>query len=106
MWHRSNQSGTIRDPEPVFLDESRKISKPQPPDKFCKTKGCTNWEPDANCLCKHCEKNKGRMCPECGKELPLSQAAKAKTLSTILLKCLRATKQTSRGVPHVKLSHN
>jgi hypothetical protein len=64
----------MEDPEPVFLAESRKISKSKPPDKFCKTKGCTNWQPDANCLCKHCEKNKGRMCPVCGKELPLSQA--------------------------------
>jgi hypothetical protein len=64
----------IEDPESVLLDESRKISTPKPPDKFCTTKGCTNWEPEANCLCKHCEKNKGRMCPECGRELPLNQA--------------------------------
>ena len=72
-------------PKISFLDESREISKSKPPDKFCKTKDCGNWQPDATLLCKHCEKNKGRMCPECGKELPLSQAT-----SGMCMECMDA----------------
>ena len=47
----------VEDPEPVLLD------------KFCKTKGCGNWQPDATILCKHCDKMSGRKCGECGGEL-------------------------------------
>jgi hypothetical protein len=47
----------VEDPEPVLSD------------KFCKTKGCGNWQPDATALCNHCEKNSGHKCSECGNEL-------------------------------------
>jgi hypothetical protein len=80
-----NFEAVIDDPDPVDLDEPEKISEPEPSGTFCKTKGCGNWQPGATLLCKHCEKNKGRTCPQCGKELPLTQAT-----SGVCMACMDA----------------